>query len=167
MRESIGATWIFSICLTFIVLFTAYLAISVNYAKAFRIKNHIISVIEQNEGFKNSAAESIGTYLVTQGYTATGNCPETISVEDGYYNSTQTEWQKTACINAYTTTEGTCNACVYRLTVDSRNDDLNACKSYYKVVTFFNFDIPVIRIFTKFSVKGDTKLIYDFANTNC
>ena len=36
MRESIGATWIFTICLTFIILMTAYLAISVNYAKAFK-----------------------------------------------------------------------------------------------------------------------------------
>ena len=82
MRESIGATWIFSICLTFIVIFTAYLAISVNYAKAFKIKNHIINMIEENEGFRDSSQQKIADYLVSQGYIARGECPNNIKSED-------------------------------------------------------------------------------------
>ena len=47
MREAIGGTWIFSIVIVFIVLFTSFLAISVNYSKAFRVKNGIINIIEK------------------------------------------------------------------------------------------------------------------------
>ena len=43
MRESIGGTWILSIVMTFLMLFTAYLAVSVNYAKAFRVKTDFSS----------------------------------------------------------------------------------------------------------------------------
>ncbi len=49
MKESIGSVWIFAICMTFIVLFTGYIAIAVNYSKAFRIKSHIVSEIEKNK----------------------------------------------------------------------------------------------------------------------
>ncbi len=162
MRESIGATWIFSICLTFIVIFTAYLAISVNYAKAFRIKNHIINMIEENEGYKDSSQQKISDYLVSQGYIARGECPKTIESEDGE----DADWEEPLCINSYNATDGLCNACIYRLAVNNSNE-LNACASYYKVVTFFNFDLPVINVLTQFKVKGDSKLIYDFANPTC
>ena len=164
MRESIGATWIFSICLTFIVIFTAYLAISVNYAKAFRIKNHIINMIEENEGFRDNSQQRISDYLVSQGYIARGECPEVIRSEDGE----EADWGSPLCINSYgDAADGLCNACIYRLTVGRTEDGLNACRSYYKVVTFFNFDLPVINVLTQFKVKGDSKLVYDFANPTC
>ena len=37
MKEAIGATWLLGIVLTFIALFSGYLAFSINYSKAFRI----------------------------------------------------------------------------------------------------------------------------------
>ncbi len=164
MRESIGATWIFSICLTFIVIFTAYLAISVNYAKAFRIKNHIINMIEENEGYKDDSQQKISDYLVSQGYIARGECPAEIKSDDGE----EASWESPLCINSYgNATDGKCNACIYRLTVGKTDDGLEACKAYYKVVTFFNFDLPVINVLTQFKIKGDSKLIYDFANPIC
>jgi hypothetical protein len=45
MREAIGGTWIFSIVIVFIVLFSSYLAISVNYSKAFKVKKVIYQVL--------------------------------------------------------------------------------------------------------------------------
>ena len=50
MKESIGATWILGLVMTFMVLFIAVLSASVNYNKAFRIKNRIIAMIEKEEG---------------------------------------------------------------------------------------------------------------------
>ena len=50
MRESIGGTWLVGIVIVFIVIFTSYLALSVNYSKAFKVKNGIIEIIEENEG---------------------------------------------------------------------------------------------------------------------
>ena len=35
MREAIGGTWLFGLVLTFIVFFASFLAVSINYSKAF------------------------------------------------------------------------------------------------------------------------------------
>ena len=51
MKESIGGTWLIGIVALFIVLFSAFMAYSINYTKAFRAKNGIIDLIEQNEGY--------------------------------------------------------------------------------------------------------------------
>ena len=74
MRESIGGTWIFGIVVTFIVLFSSYLAISVNYSKAFHVKNEIVSIIEKYEGFNNASKNAIDTYVKGYGYGVRGSC---------------------------------------------------------------------------------------------
>ena len=51
MKESIGGTWLIGIVALFIVLFSAFMAYSINYTKAFRAKNSIIDLIEQSEGY--------------------------------------------------------------------------------------------------------------------
>lgn len=37
--------------------FSAYLAVSINYTKAFKAKNKIINIIEQNEGMSKSVGD--------------------------------------------------------------------------------------------------------------
>ena len=54
MREAFGGSWLFGFVALFIVLFSAYLAVSINYTKAFTAKNKIVSIIEENEGFSTS-----------------------------------------------------------------------------------------------------------------
>ena len=157
MRESVGAAGIFSICLTFIILFTAYLAISVNYAKAFRIKSNIVSMIEENEGYNGNLEERIINYLVSEGYTASGTCAPFISANNGYYDG----WDLVSEIKIYNNVSSNSNACVYRRTASS-NDDIANCNSYYKVIAFFKLDLPVINYFSAFKVGGETKMIHDF-----
>lgn len=159
MRESIGATWIFSICLTFIILFTAYLAISVNYAKAFRIKSNIVSMIEENEGYNHDIDDRIVNYLVSEGYTASGTCDANISATTT--NRVDTEYRLVGdCIDIYNT--GRCNACIYRRVRQNNADDIGNCNSYYKVITFFKFDLPIVNVFANFKVGGETKMIHEF-----
>lgn len=62
MRESIGATWIINIILFFIVVIISYLGISINYTRAFRVKNHIINVLEEYGNWQEAQ-----TVLATQG----------------------------------------------------------------------------------------------------
>ena len=161
MRESIGAAWIFSICLTFIILFTAYLAISVNYAKAFRIKSNIVSMIEENEGYTGGLEDRIINYLVSEGYTASGTCEPYIGANNGYYDG----WELIKEIKMYDNSTSKSNACIYRRTANS-SDDIANCNSYYKVIAFFKFNVPIISYFSAFKVGGETKMIHDFT-TNC
>lgn len=160
MRESVGATQIFSICLTFIILFTAYLAISVNYAKAFRTKSHIITMIEENEGYSDEVGERITNYLINQGYTASGDCAQmdVVRVETGETETTEYELIE-PCIR-FNPADTRCNACIYRRTINSSsNTAICNSVSYYKVVTFFRFDIPIISTFMNFAVRGESKAL--------
>lgn len=161
MRESIGSAYIFAICLTFIILFTAYLAISVNYSKAFRIKSNIVSMIEENEGYSGGLEEKIVNYLVSEGYTASGKCEAFLGANNGYYDG----WKlvKEIKISNYSTRDS--NACIYMRT-SRTSDDIARCNSYYKVIAFFKFNLPVINYFSAFKVGGETKLIHDFT-ANC
>lgn len=57
MRESIGGLWLFSIVITFIVLFVSFLAYSISYTRAFKVKNEIINYIERAEGFTTTEGD--------------------------------------------------------------------------------------------------------------
>ena len=63
MREAIGGTWLFGLVITFIVFFASFLAVSINYAKAFDIKNNIVDLIGKYEGNNACARQKIGEYL--------------------------------------------------------------------------------------------------------
>jgi hypothetical protein len=67
MRESIGATFLIKIMVVFIILYNSLLAIAVNYAMAFRVKNEIINLLEQYEGCAG-AKDSIESYIANVGY---------------------------------------------------------------------------------------------------
>ena len=145
MREAIGGTWIFSIVIIFIVLFTGYLAVSVNYSKAFKVKNGIINIIEHNEGLNTTAQSEIDNYLGGVGYYVYSTCT-TSSNEKGYGpNTTNTGYRY--CISKRESGEGT-----FR-------------KTYYKVRVFFRIDLPVFGSILVFPVTGETKAVY-FANDN-
>lgn len=48
MRDAIGGVVNIQIILVFIVIVSGYLAFSVNYTKAFRVKNKIITTLEHS-----------------------------------------------------------------------------------------------------------------------
>lgn len=151
MREAIGATWIFSICLVFILLFTAYLAISVNYAKAFKIKSYIVGLIEEEKGIDGDVVDDIETYLTAQGYAANGECPR----DDA-------GWQlhpQNGCLG--NAPSGKCGVCIYTMDVDTSSlDDIDAEKQYYKVTAFWKFDLPILNIvLPPFKISGESKYI--------
>lgn len=93
MRESIGGLFLIKIMVVFIVLYNALLAIAVNYALAFRVKNQIINIVEQNEGCVNTGSKvkayvnSVGYYRAARpgekGYKITAN---TVANRGTYYS---------------------------------------------------------------------------------
>ena len=50
MNEGIGSTTILVVIAVFIAIVSAYLAYNVNYTKAFRMKNKIVSLYEEYNG---------------------------------------------------------------------------------------------------------------------
>lgn len=49
MRDAFGGVFMFNLLIVFIFIFVAFSAISLTYAKAFRLKNSLISYIEEQE----------------------------------------------------------------------------------------------------------------------
>lgn len=164
MRESIGSVSIFAIVITFIMLITAYLAISVNYAKAFRIKNHIINMIEEYHGEVNNAEfkDKVALYLTSQGYTANKKCPSSSVLTDNNLDTVGVNWNGPIVDDGFAPGNGNSFYCIYELEMDGNRgiDDIDDKRYYYKVITFFKFDIPVIGNLAIFNVSGDTKLVY-------
>lgn len=135
MREAIGGTWIFGIVITFIVLFSSYLAISVNYSKAFHVKNEMVSIIEKYEGFNRTSEDEITRYISNYGYGVSGTCKSDSTGVDGRNGKYK-----------------------YCVSCTSTNDSLK--KSYYTVTVFFKLDLPVIGNIFTFPVTGSTKSIH-------
>lgn len=167
MRDSVGATWVFSICLAFIILFTCYLAITINYAKAFRIKSHIVTLVEEYEGYPESGVNheklvgDIDNYLYSQGYDATGTCEPYIAIAE----KENEQWD---LLDEEGLLDGLSNRhryCIYKRV--SRNTEKICDEKYYKVIVFFKFDLPLIGYLTSFRASGETRLLYDFANGGC
>lgn len=69
MRESIGGALMLRIFIVVIVLFIIFLCISANFARAFRVKNGVISIIEQYEGINDKSLPKIENYINRMGYS--------------------------------------------------------------------------------------------------
>ncbi|MDD2409387.1 MAG: hypothetical protein PHD03_01545 [Bacilli bacterium] len=146
MREAIGGTWIFGIVIIFIVLFSSYLAISVNYSKAFKVKNAIVSMIEKYEGHGQEVQNLIKDYNKSVGYGVSSNCSDR---GEGYDNVNTTAGIRSRY----------CVKCIEADNSESRN---RMHKSYYNVTVFFKLDLPIIGNIFVFPVTGETKPVYGF-----
>lgn len=157
MRESIGAAWLMIIVMTFIVLFSGYLAFSVNYSKAFRVKNGIVERITKHNGLvsgANGTLVDIDNYLAEIGYSAKGSCykiaKDNFTIYGGVSGTSFT----------YNPGRGQHdNYCVVR--VKNRTTTGNAMNSaYYKVYVFFSLSIGAINIGSTFHTTGETQTLY-------
>ena len=63
MRESIGASWMLGIVVVFVFLFLFFLTYSINYTRAFNVKNEIINYIEHAEGYTDIGGKSHGVVV--------------------------------------------------------------------------------------------------------
>ena len=144
MREAIGGTWLFGLVITFIVFFASFLAISINYTKAFNVKNNILDIISKYEGNNCNARKAIGDYLTDIGYLVPGKCGDDYTPYNSNGNELTSGEKGFFCVKKVTTDEST-------VVVE---------KDYYQVKIFFKFDLPVIGDLTTFNIKGETEAIY-------
>ena len=152
MKEAVGGIFTIQAVIIFLVLAIGLLLFSVNYTKAFKVKNGIISIIEENEGLTDKAQEQIIKYLNNTGYYVYGSCSK---IDTDYVgneeaiNGVLTGYERQGTTDKY-------KYCVFERTVE--NDALN--RKYYRVTVFFKFDIPLLDNAFTFPVTGETKAVY-------
>lgn len=147
MREAIGGTWLFQIVIVFVLLFTGFMCLTINHSKAFNVKNTIVKAIEREEGVnlsnptEDEAIKKIVAYLKEASYRTTGNCPKDYIGfnRDGGLDSKNSAF----CIKKEPVRSG------------SEFPDM----SYYRVVVFYQLDLPIFNEVFNFKVTGDTKVI--------
>lgn len=123
MREAFGGAFTIRLMLIFLAVYVAFIAVALNYAKAFRVKNKVIDIIEQNEGITDfndtsdgSPIGKIDTYLGTVGY---------------FVNLDPSKLSNNLGENKYCYNRGYC------IELFS-----NANGEYYKVTTYIRIDLP-------------------------
>lgn len=150
MKDAFGASFYLKTALLFIAIFASMLAVALNYSKAFRVKDTILSYIESNEsrldsniGLSDSLMSEIDGYVADMKYYVKNANPGS-SVE-GY-------------------TDGGCNArgyCIYRYSHNSVLDS-NLAEyrgEYYKVITFIQIEFPFFDLDISVPVTGETSLL--------
>ena len=159
MREAIGGTWLFQIVIVFILLFTGFMCLSINRSKAFRVKNQIIETIESYNGIDlNKEYEEGGTgaivdivsYIKDNSYRTVGVSPGN---EYKCFNrdGKSTNTNPVFCIEAVSASDKS-----------GISDDYKELTNmvYYRVVVFYQLDLPVFHDLFNFRVVGATKTLY-------
>ena len=155
MREAIGGTWLFGLVITFIVFFASFLAVSINYAKAFNVKNNVVDIISKYEGNNSAAREKIASYLRTTGYLVPGKCPD----EGDNYGGTSNDYKYVGFdLNGDKVASG--DKAYFCISCDSTDNTSTIDKQFYRVIVFFKIDLPVVGNITTFRIKGETESIY-------
>ena len=147
MREATGNTWILGLVLTFILIFTAFLCLAVNYSKAFKVKNEFLSILEKYEGYTETSRKIINEFLAYSGYSETGTCPSGYSGETSLSNTGKTM--------------STSNKNYYCIRERKKNSD---GRFSYDIVLFYRFNLPVLGELGVFKINGKTKAINCNAN---
>ena len=114
MKEGIGNTVVISLVMVFIVFMSSYLAFTINYSKAFKMKSKLIDVIQSHNNNMNDEeiAVEMNNYINEIGY------------------STNSETMQSNCTNAgYSVMEGATGWC-YKEFSSEVNDEGNVELGY-------------------------------------
>lgn len=142
MRSAIGNAMLFNIMVTVIVIMIAFLAGSLSYSKAFRVKNNIINTIERDRGFNRDNVEAILKEIGYRVVVGKSKCVDRLS-------GTGSAVTGVALANSEL---GDYRYCVYRYDT--------ALGSFFAVTAYMYFDFPVVSSLLEIPIYGETKIIY-------
>ncbi|MCI9281230.1 MAG: hypothetical protein HFI49_03110 [Bacilli bacterium] len=155
MKEAVGGVSLFTIVIVFVVLFTGYISLSINYSKAYNVKNELINIIRNQGGVCTSQTpnltnncynfvEQITDYFRETNYRSYGNCGE------GFVGYTRTgELAGTGDRTAF---------CIKGIPANGNSELPNAL--YYQVKVFWQLDLPIFSRLFNFTISGETARVY-------
>lgn len=151
MRESFGGAFMIKLVLVFIVVYISFMAVAVNYAKAFRVKNRIIDVLEQYQ-YHGSSSSFI---------TSKGEPMKVLDYIDNLlgsfaYNIGQSEELAKKCTDSGGdwVEHGTC-------IIPMTNGE--TASRYYRVVVYIKIDFPFFDLHLTLPITGETKSMREWS----
>ena len=145
MRDAFGGVFTMNLLLVFIFIYVAFTAVSLNYAKAFRVKNSVIDFIEQSE--IKDLDDYFGKSMATKDKTKLDNI-----LTDASYNKTCTTNDE------ITTTEGTGYCYNGIIILKDREEKIEGTDSkivYYKVKTYADWNLGALNKLLALAGKGE------------
>ena len=138
MRDAFGGTILIKIIIVFIVIYVVFMGAAVQYAKAFKLKNGIINMMEVSS-FDGTTSDPVISEIET--YLKDGNY-------SGYVNASQA-----SCSGTFVSVDSNRGYCYEEKMVTSKS-------SYYKVTTYLVIDLHIFDLVIPIPIKGETKVIY-------
>ena len=143
MRQTIGGTWILMLVIIFILLFSAFIILTLNYSRTVRVKNELIDMVEKYEGLNSESIELVNNYLYYTGHVTTGVCVE--ETTQGVYGATSLssnvlEPARAGAAYYY---------CIRKFNGANRTN-------YYQISIFYQFNLPILGETGNFEVRGST-----------
>lgn len=143
MREAFGEAFTIKLMLIFLAIYIAFIAVALNYAKAFRVKNRIIDIIEQNEG--------IDSYDDTKEGSVIGDINSYLNTVSYYVNLANIKNNNTENINCYDR-----GYCIEETPAQVTG---GITSKYYKVTTYININFPFFKLNFNIPITGETRKI--------
>ena len=147
MRDSIGGTFMIYVFIIFLAVYIAFVAVAFNYARAFRVKNKVIDIIEQNEGMDDADFANLSG---TNNIGVAGDINEYLKSVSYNVNLTSSNAED----------RGVC----FDLGYCVREIAAGVDGKYYKVTTFVRLELPFLNLGFTIPVKGETRKIIEVTN---
>lgn len=187
MKNGIANIWLLGIVIVFIALFSAYIAITINYSSSFKMKNEILSIIEKHKGLTNyvgetkesmiegkgpvtanvGAFQTINLFLLGNAYTAKGKCPSDSDIPGTWYGVSDLGSVSSLKSGSVSYEEADSSKkyyyCFAKYNANQKSGRYSSV--YYRIRLFYKFEIPVLSDFLSIRVDGLTDEIYDPQDT--
>ena len=134
MRDAFGGAFLIKVMLIFLGIYVAFMAVALNYAKAFKVRNYIINVIEQYEGVSEEAYNTVNNYINGIGYN-----PALDSQNLSGQECLNEQYNRAYCIK------------------QMYSDDNRG--TYYMVTTYMKFELPFFNLNISIPISGETRLV--------
>ena len=137
MRDSFGGAFMIQLMLIFIIIFVSFLAVALNYTRAFRVKNGVIDILEQYQydgTGSDIAIDKVRNYLQRMNYANDNS-----TLRDSCRNKENGTFVDGVCIIS-----------------ESDKSDLG---NYYRVVSYIPFEFNFFKLNFYISISGETKII--------
>lgn len=147
MRDALSGYFNITVLIITIIIATALIALALNYTRAYRVKDFILTDIEKYEGNVDNTdmLSHIQDYLASVGYMA----------DDADMNKALSQNNFDACPEYQGTRQGWC----YKIRKSNSKKD----EEYVDIVVFVNLRVPFIRqLFSQmgaFQMRGSTSAI--------
>lgn len=145
MRDAFGGAFMLKVILVFVVIYVAFMCIALDYARAFRVKNRVINILEQyqygsNTNTDEAVSNAIDAYLSEVHYLIPQSAGDNIISTDSKYDYCHCDgtYHNGICIEAFG----------------------NEKSHYYKVTSYIIFNLPFFGLDSfPLPVRGETRTI--------